>query len=135
KVIWQSYGVPHVFAEDESDLFFTQGYLHAQERLWQMESTRLFLSGRIAEAFGEAALPGELGGLWRDRNAVAFDHYMRLIGVRQSAILSESVLDEREAEHLQDYAQGVNRYIEERGKKLPWEFRLLRHAPEPWRPL
>lgn len=54
------YAVPHVRAASEADLFFAQGYLHAQERLWQMELSRRFLSGRMAELFGDFPLP------WRE---------------------------------------------------------------------
>lgn len=124
KVQFQDYAIPHVFASNEHDLFFTQGFLHAQERLWQMESMRRFLSGRIAEI-----LP------FRAREAAQNDYFMRLIGVRQAVIDTEAMLDEQVRAHLRSYAGGVNRYIERCGKKLPWEFRLLRYSPEPWQPL
>ena len=50
-VRWDRHAIPHVSATDEDDLFFAQGYLHAQERLWQMEMSRRFLSGRMARDF------------------------------------------------------------------------------------
>ena len=56
KVEFDRYAVPHVRAADEQDMFFAQGYLHAQERLWQMEMSRRFLSGRMAELFGDFSL-------------------------------------------------------------------------------
>src|ERR1041384_6492738 len=59
-VYWQSHGIPHVYARTEHDLFVAQGYLHAQERLWQMDMGRRFLSGRLAEIFGTFAVP------WRE---------------------------------------------------------------------
>jgi len=61
EVFWDRYAIPHVSATDEHDLFFAQGYLHAQERLWQMEMNRRFLCSRMAEIFGDFALP------WRMR--------------------------------------------------------------------
>lgn len=136
KVLWQHYAIPHVFAASEHDLFFAQGFLHAQERLWQMESSRRFLSGRLAEIFGDYALPWrELGQRWRGSDLGQFDYYLRLIGVRRAAVAAEAAVGSQHYEHLKAYANGVNRYIEQRGKKLPWEFRLLRYQPEPWQPV
>src|SRR5262245_23590846 len=63
RVEWDPYAIPHVIAADEADLFLAQGFLHAQERLWQMEMSRRFFSGRMAEVFGDFALP------WRDLSA------------------------------------------------------------------
>src|SRR5438552_13422590 len=56
EVIYDRYGVPHIYAENEDDLFFAQGYVHAQDRLWQMELNRRTGSGRLAEIFGEIAI-------------------------------------------------------------------------------
>src|ERR671917_1038632 len=56
KVRWQSHGIPHVFAISERDLFVAQGYLHAQERLWQMDMSRRFLAGRLAEILGNFSI-------------------------------------------------------------------------------
>ena len=60
KIAWGPHGVPHVYAENVRDLFLAQGYLHAQERLWQMELNRRALCGRAAEIFGDRRLPGDL---------------------------------------------------------------------------
>ena len=134
-VSWDGYAIPHVLAANEHDLFLPQGYLHAQERLWQMELSRRFLSGRIAEIFGDFALPWkELSAQFRGRTSVEFDYFVRLLGIRAAALASLAELAEPEQLRLRDYSRGVNAYIERCGKKLPWEFRLLRHAPEPWRP-
>ncbi len=59
KVHWGAYGIPHAYAGNEEDLFLAQGYLHAQERLWQMDMSRRFLSGRLAEIFGNFPDPLE----------------------------------------------------------------------------
>ncbi|HEY1231846.1 MAG TPA: penicillin acylase family protein [Candidatus Binatia bacterium] len=135
EVLWDQHAVPHVSAFDEQDLFFTQGYLHAQERLWQMDMNRRFLSGRMAEVFGNFPLPWrELSSQFRDRTSVDFDYFMRLIGIRAAAAASLDLLEEDDVLRLHSYCDGVNRYIENCGKHLPWEFRLLRYDPEPWRP-
>src|ERR1043166_3237470 len=134
-VRWQSHGIPHVFAKNEHDLFLAQGYLHAQERLWQMDMSRRFLTGRTGEVFGNAAVPEkELITLFHNRKSADLDYFMRLIGLRHAALASLEVVSEEELEILQAYSEGINRYIAALGKKLPWEFRLLRYQPEPWRP-
>jgi penicillin G amidase len=135
KVLWQSHGVPHVLAASEKDLFLAQGYLHAQERLWQMDMSRRFLTGRLAEIFGNFLVPWkELSTQFRGRASADFDYFMRLVGVTHSASASLALLSDDDQHRLQAYSQGVNRYIEQCGKKLPWEFRLLFYEPDPWRP-
>jgi penicillin G amidase len=134
-VRWDSFAVPHVSAADEPDLFFAQGFLHAQERLWQMDLSRRFLSGRMAEIFGDFALPWQdLSVQFRRCTSADLDYFMRILGIRVSAEASLSLLSEALYVRLNAYCDGINRYIEHCGKKLPWEFRLLRHRPEPWRP-
>ena len=134
-VRWDRFAIPSVFAADEPDLFFAQGFLHAQERLWQMEMSRRFLGGRTAEIFGDFALPWkDLSSQFRGRTAVDLDYFVRLLGIRTSADACLSLLSEHLRLCLDAYCSGVNRYIEQCGAKLPWEFRLLRHRPEPWRP-
>ncbi|HSE90993.1 MAG TPA: penicillin acylase family protein [Candidatus Binatia bacterium] len=135
KVRWGAYGIPHVYAGNEEDLFLAQGYLHAQERLWQMDMSRRFLSGRLAEIFGAFPMPWkELSNQFRGQNSTDFDHFMRLMGIQHSAAASLELASEYEQRRLNAYSQGVNRYIEQCGRRLPWEFRLLRYDPEPWQP-
>ncbi len=135
EIYWESHGIPHVIATDEHDLFLAQGYLHAQERLWQMDMTRRFLVGRVAEVFGNFAIPWrELASRFRGRGSADFDYFVRLIGIRESALSSLKLLPEDDRLRLQAYSDGVNRYIERCRKKLPWEFRVLRYQPEPWKP-
>ncbi len=134
-VRWDSFAVPHVTAADEIDLFFSQGFLHAQERLWQMELTRRFLNGRTAEIFGDFQLPWrDLSFQFHNRTTADLDYFMRLVGIGTSADASLALLSAELRARLNAYCDGVNRYIDQCGKKLPWEFRLLRHYPEPWRP-
>ncbi|HVO93093.1 MAG TPA: penicillin acylase family protein [Terriglobales bacterium] len=133
EVTWSDYAIPHVVAADEFDLLLAQGYLHAQERLWQMEMSRRFLSGRMAEIFGNFALPWrDLSTQFRGRTAADFDYFVRLLGIRTAALASVGLLSEREVRQLNAYSTGVNRYIEQCGSRPPWEFRALRHQPEPW---
>ena len=135
-VSFDRYAVPHVRAASEDDLFFAQGYLHAQERLWQMELSRRFLSGRMAELFGDFALPWrQLSSQFRNQKTSDLDFFVRLLGIRHSAVESLSLLTADDNRRLNAYSQGINRYIEQCGTKLPWEFRLLRFAPEPWMPI
>jgi penicillin amidase len=133
RVRWDNFAVPHVAATKELDLFLAQGFLHAQERLWQMEISRRFLSGRMAEIFGNFPLPWQdLSAQFRGRTSVDFDYFVRLLGIRHAAVACTDLLSELEHQRLRAYSAGVNRYIGICGKKLPWEFRLLRHEPEPW---
>ncbi len=133
EVKFDRYAVPHVRAANQEDMFFAQGYLHAQERLWQMDMSRRFLSGRMAELFGDFPLPWrELSSQFRGHKTSDLDFFIRLLGIRQSALQSMKLLSDGDLPRLNAYSQGINRYIEQCGKKLPWEFRLLRFAPEPW---
>ena len=135
EAFWDPYAVPHLFAGSEHDLFVAQGYLHAQERLWQMDLTRRFLSGRLAEILGENPVPGgELSIRFQDKTSVDLDHFMRLIGIRRAALASLRILPQQSVNPLLAYSEGVNRYIETHLRSLPLEFRLLRCQPEPWRP-
>ncbi|MEO6163927.1 MAG: penicillin acylase family protein [Candidatus Binatia bacterium] len=133
EVRFDRYAVPHVRAAGEADMFFAQGYLHAQERLWQMDMSRRFLSGRMAELFGDFPLPWrELSSQLRGQKTGDLDFFIRLLGIRQSALQSMKLLADGDLARLNAYSEGINRYIEKCGRKLPWEFRLLRFDPEPW---
>ncbi len=114
------HGVPHIYAESEPDLFRAQGYVHAQDRMWQMEQTRRTVRGTLSEIFGEAALPA--------------DKYIRTLGIWRSAEREASALWREESEILGWYCQGINEYIRQRKGKLAAEFCLLRFEPEEWTP-
>ncbi|HEY1266643.1 MAG TPA: penicillin acylase family protein [Candidatus Binatia bacterium] len=134
QVSWTPHGVPHVKAETLSDLFLAQGYLHAQERLWQMELNRRALCGRAAEIFGDRRLPDDLSAHFRGKTLADLDYFLRLLGMRRAAVASVPLLSDEERAVLESYSAGINRYIETHRKSLPLEFRLLRFEPEPWRP-
>jgi penicillin amidase len=118
EVITDRYGVPHIYAQNEDDLYFTQGFVHAQERLWQMELNRRIGSGRLAEIFGEVA--------------IETDRFSRRIGMHRSAATEALRLPAHTKRILEAYAHGVNTYLERNQNKLPVEFTLLRFKPEPW---
>lgn len=121
RVIRDKWGVPHIYAQNEHDLFFAQGYVHAQDRLWQMNLNRHFGSGRLSMIFGQVT--------------VDTDRYMRTRGSRRAAEKEWESLDDSARAILEAYAQGVNAYIETHQDRLPLEFTLLGVSPSPWTPV
>ena len=116
EVIRDRWGVPHIYAQDTHDLLFAQGFVHAQDRLFQMEFWRRLGSGRLAEVLGPLALD--------------VDRWMRVLGLRRAAEKDLVLLDQESRSLMTAYASGVNAYID-RGK-FPLEFTLLRYRPERW---
>ncbi len=112
-------GVPHIFADTANDAYFGLGYVHAQDRLWQMEFTRRLGAGRLAEVTGEAGLGA--------------DKFLRTLGLYRQAEIAAKRLSPRARAVLESYAAGVNAWLDNRGASLPPEFLLLNHDPEPWR--
>lgn len=116
EIIRDGWGVPHIYAANDTDVFFGQGFVHAQDRLFQMEYSRRLASGRLAEIFGRRALP--------------VDRWMRTLTLRRIAEHEASHLDEQTAQMLQAYANGVNAFLARRWR--PIEFIILGIRPEPW---
>lgn len=114
------YGVPRITARSARDAYFSLGYVHAQDRLWQMEMQRRVGAGRLAELVGEAGLPN--------------DRFMRTLGLYRLAEQGIERLDKPTRDALLAYADGVNSYIESHRHRLPLEFRMLGVKPEPWAP-
>jgi len=113
--------VPHVFAEQESDVFFVQGYLHAKFRLWQMELQTHAAAGRASEIIGIKAL--------------AHDREFRRLGMTYAAeiALKEMEKDPDTKMACDAYTSGVNAYINSLTEsKLPIEYKLIGYKPEPW---
>ena len=134
-VRWGPFGIPHLFAGNEDDLFKAQGYLHAQERLWQMDFNRRFFTGRLAEILGENAIPWkEISIRFKGKTTVDLDYFVRLMGIRRAAKASLGALPKEYVHRLTAYCEGVNRYIETHLKSLPVEFRILRYLPDHWQP-
>jgi penicillin amidase len=115
------FGVPRIRAASLSDLVVAQGYVTAQDRLWQMDLLRRVAAGELSEILGAAALET--------------DREYRRLGLRQAAEREAAEMDPALRGLLESYAAGVNRYISERSGKLPWEFVALRYEPRPWRPV
>ncbi|MFP4004069.1 MAG: penicillin acylase family protein, partial [Alphaproteobacteria bacterium] len=113
-------GIPHIFADNVNDALFALGFVHAQDRLWQMHSQRRIAEGRLAEIAGPPAL--------------VLDKFMRAFDFRYYAKAAWLRLPEETQEALKAYAAGVNAVIEDRDRPLPPEFFLMQTEPEPWKP-
>jgi penicillin amidase len=109
--------VPHIGATSLDDLFFAQGYVTAQDRLWQMDMLRRYVAGEISEVLGS-------GYLEHDRR-------QRILLMHQVAEKAAAHLSARDRAAFEAYARGVNACIAGQ-KRLPIEFRLLRYRPRPW---
>ncbi len=119
-VIRDRWGVPHLYAENVHDLCFAQGWVQAQDRLWQMEMNRRLAAGRLSEIVGEKALP--------------LDRVLRTLGLMRAAEQEVRIASPDDLAALQAFADGVNAHNAARASKLPVEFRLLGLRPEPWIP-
>jgi penicillin amidase len=118
EVLRDKYGVPHVFATDTHDLFFAQGFVTAQDRLWQMDIYRRAAEGRLAEVLGEPALES--------------DRFMRTLGLGRAAQLDLGVISSEARGFLDAYMEGVNKFLQQHVESLPVEFSILGYRPEPW---
>ncbi|HEV8068963.1 MAG TPA: penicillin acylase family protein [Planctomycetaceae bacterium] len=114
-------GVPHIFAESDSDLFFGFGYAVAQDRLFQLDWLRRKGAGRLSEILGTEGLPQDI--------------LARTVGLHRIAEAEWEKLPSETRSVLTWFSQGVNALIEHSGDTLPIEFDLLDYRPEPWRPV
>ena len=110
--------IPHIYANTNDDLFFAQGFIHAQDRIWQMELNRRIASGRLAEAFGEIALDT--------------DRLTRTFGFSRLTDGDLNLLDSETHIFLEAFSSGVNAYLKK--GKLPIEFLLTGIKPTQWTP-
>jgi penicillin amidase len=117
-VTYDARGVPNIAASNLPDLFFAQGYVTAQDRLWQMDMTRRYASGDLAAILGP--------------EYVKVDREHRILGLRQVAERTVANMDVAQRAHFEAYAAGVNAYIEQHQKTLPLEFRFLTYFPHVW---
>ncbi len=122
-----NYGIPHIYATNSHDLFFAQGYVHAQDRFWQMDFWRHIGSARLAEMFGE--------------DQVDTDRFLRTLGWERIAQEELRLSTPEEQAVLQAYADGVNAYLADHsGAALSLEYAILKlltpdYTPEPWQPV
>jgi len=134
-VIRDGHGVPHLNASGLEDLLFSQGFITAQDRLWQMDVTRRAMSGDMAEVFpgGPAQAPSRANGPPSPiRTWVDYDKQQRILRLRSVADRVASQLPPRDRALFDAYAAGVNAYIAQHQDNLPIEFHVLRYAPRPW---
>ncbi|MCP4372919.1 MAG: penicillin acylase family protein, partial [Deltaproteobacteria bacterium] len=111
-------GMAYIYAQNKEDLFLAQGFVAAQDRLFQMQLTKLFSSGRISELAGEKA-----------KN---LDIRMRTLGFYRNAKKHTELLSDKPRTFLQKYVDGVNEFIKTRPKSIHLEFTLAGIKPEPW---
>ena len=115
------HGVPHIEAANLDDLLFAQGYITAQDRLWEMDMARRMAAGDAAEILGP--------------KLVEHDRMQRILAMRPTAERITASLDARDRRCFEDYARGVNAFISSHQDGLPAEFRLLMYRPKPWQPV
>ncbi len=118
EILRDEYGVPTIIAGSEDDLAFGEGFVHAQDRLWQMDMQRRIATGRLSELFG--------------RETVPFDRMFRIVGLRRAVDRIAATLPAETRTALEAYAAGVNAFLAGSKGRYPVEFDLLRYDPEPW---
>ena len=121
KIILDQRGVPHIFGDNELDIFTAIGYVHARDRLWQMDIQYRFAAGRLSEILGKQSLNRDIE--------------QRKLGLLVTAQRIAASLDSHLVEYkiLQAYANGVNHFINQLSfRDYPFEFKLLNYAPETW---
>jgi penicillin G amidase len=118
KVTRDQHGVPTIEAPGLEDLFFAQGYVTAQDRLWQMDVMRRFGAGELSEILGDDTLK--------------IDREQRILGLRAAARKSLGLASPRDRSYFDAYARGVNAFVAAHHDTLPVEFRILKYRPKPW---
>ncbi len=118
RVLRDEHGIPYIFAANTPDLIRAQGFVTAQDRLFQMEGLRAIATGRLAESVGEAGL--------------ASDRQIRLLGLRRNAERHAKLLSPEARDFLIWYAEGMNAYISGHADDHPLELKLAGFSPRPW---
>ena len=112
------WGIPHIVASSTEDMVEAQGYVMAQDRLWQMDLLRRAARGQLSEIFGPPAIP--------------VDKEFRTFGFARAAERDAAGGDAESRALIEAYARGVNQFIQHNQKHLPLEFSLLHYKPQPW---
>jgi penicillin amidase len=123
-IIFDEHLIPHIYAQNEHDLYLAQGYITAKFRLWQMEIQTMSAAGRISELVGA--------------KTIDIDKYARRTGMVYGAKKSVALMKKNPAlkELLDAYTNGINQYIDNlNNATLPFEYKLLNYRPEKWTPL
>src|SRR5258708_36643153 len=118
RVVRDGQGVPTIEAATLEDLFFAQGYVTAQDRLWQMDMMRRAAAGELSEVIGE--------------DTVKMRREQRILGLRQAAEAAEKNISACDRAYFDAYARGVNAFLDSHHDRLSLEFRLLKYTPKPW---
>ncbi len=118
RVVRDEKGMPYIFAENEDDVFFAQGFVAAQDRLFSMELVKRIVSGRLSETFGEKALKSDVK--------------MRTIGFYRNAVRHAEILGARDRNRMQNYVNGVNAYLESQASTIHLKLKLAGIKPEKW---
>ncbi len=119
-VLRDDHGIPTIEAASLNDLFFAQGYVTAQDRLFQMDGMRRYAAGELAEVVGPDVLE--------------HDRQQRILGMRLAARKTIETISADDRARIEAYARGVNAFIESHRDHLPIEFRILRYSPKQWTP-
>jgi penicillin G amidase len=131
RVVRDANGVPHIFARNEDDASIALGYVHARDRLWQMDMMRHLAEGRLAELVGLRDLDDPLLG---KKTTVDLDVYNRVLGFKYLAEKDVERLDAYSRKVLALYASGINAYADRNADRVPVEFTFLGVRFEPWEP-
>lgn len=119
EILRDRYGIPHIRAASRADAIFGLGYVHAQDRLWQMEVQRRAAAGRLSEVLGEAALD--------------IDRFTRTIGFMRAARSARESFAAQDLAWIDAYVRGINAFLAHTsGWRLPVEYTLAGVTPEPW---
>ncbi|MFN4769786.1 MAG: penicillin acylase family protein [Candidatus Kapaibacterium sp.] len=113
-----SFGIPHIVGENSGDVFFGLGFVHAQDRLWQMDLLRRIARGKTARIFGVSTLDA--------------DRFFRTLDIPSIAAQVATGISPESKRALENYTAGVNSFIENNHDNLPFEFDALHYSPEPW---
>jgi len=118
KIYRDESGIPHIFAQNESDLFFAMGYVVSQDRLWQMDLNRRAATGSLSEIFGAKTLE--------------IDRFVKTIGISKIAQELAQNISAESKSILEAYAAGVNAFLAQNKDRLPNEYILLQYQPQAW---
>ncbi|MEW5947135.1 MAG: penicillin acylase family protein [bacterium] len=129
RVLRDRYGIPHIFARDEEDAYYALGFVHAQDRLWEMETIRRAAEGRLSELFGNQQRKAPYAE-WN--TLLDHDRFCRVIGFWDMGKRYAGRVKEPARTLMKKYTEGVNAWTERNRGNLPPEFRIVSHVPEPW---
>jgi len=120
-VYFNNFGIPHIIGSGESDIFFAIGYMHARDRLFQMDILRRTASGELSEIFGS--------------ETIKLDKFFKALSLKDASEKSFQLLDKAVKNALEMYSEGINKFIIEEERRFSFEFSALDYKPKLWQPL